>query len=90
MFDGESFNGCFYAEELDFGDEYSSVKSSKKSFKCVGTYYHWPLFKDWEDHKIVHQTEKAILFEVPAGRFWVPKALMKGLRVHKSFIRKYI
>ena len=36
MFDfdgyGEGVNGNYYSEELDFGDEYNSVRTSKKRY----------------------------------------------------------
>lgn len=59
-------------------------------------YYHRRLFREDEKFSIIHETEKAILFEVKMGRFWVPKKLLREekfgesiqYRVHKSFIRR--
>lgn len=104
MFDfdayGEGVNGNYYSEELDFGGEYDSVRTSsvKKrytrrtaSFSKDPLYYHVELFKNKEAHSIVRETDGAILYAVDAGEFWVPKALIKrGKYVHKSFKRKYI
>lgn len=102
MFDfdgyGEGVNGNYYSEELDFGDEYNSVRTSKKrythrttSFTKDPLYYHVELFGKKEAHSIVRETDGAILYAVDAGEFWVPKALIKrGKYVHKSFKRKYI
>ena len=57
-------------------------------------YYHEPLVDDDEEHCVVHETDKAILSEVGAGQFWVPKSLMRErggeVLVHRVFTREYI
>lgn len=62
-------------------------------------YYHRLLFLDhFEKFSIVHETEKAMLFEHKHGKFWVPKKLIRIRKygknetyfVHKSFRRKYL
>jgi len=91
--DGEGVNGNCYSEEMEFGGEYASVKGNGKGkFHYDRLYYHRNLFAINEPHSILHETPKAILFEVPEGQFWVPKKLLMGSRtkVHKSFTRKYL
>jgi hypothetical protein len=99
MFDcgyGEGINGNMYSEELALNGEYDSVKRKHKhhsSFHKNPGYYHIPLFEKTEDPKIVHETDKAILYKVEDGDFWVPKSLLYhgfNLRVHKCFQRTYL
>jgi len=80
---------------------FSASQTRKKPFYRDTLYYHKELF-DWrEGFEKIHETEKAILFRVESGDFWVPKALLRTYsdcgyetkikyRVHKSFFRKYI
>lgn len=36
--------------------------------------------------RIIHQTEKAYLFDSKEGKFWVPKALVKELKKKSCYI----
>lgn len=39
--------------------------------------YHRPLFFTGEQHVLTHKTDKAYLFTVRDGSFWVPKSLVR-------------
>lgn len=93
MFEGgDGDNGYYYSEEMDFGGEYESVRRPARKAKNP-LYYFRRLFADGESGTVVHETAKAVLFEVDDGRrFWVPKKLLRENRtlVHVSFNRSYI
>jgi len=81
-------------EGAPFGGYSESVR--RRSYNPPNRlYYHQPLWGWGEGHKTVHETDRAILFEVGEGQFWVPRTLIrKGLHgklyVHRSFERNYI
>ena len=90
---GEGINGHYYLEEMDFSGEYDSVcKCKRYPFVRNPLYYFHHLFGPHEEYRVVYETDKAVLFEVVDGRFWVPKALMRESRtlVHNSFRRSYL
>ena len=104
--ESEGFNGNYHSDELErIGEEgevlgsyyrryrpqgvYKSPKKVQKDSKDP-LYYHVPLFAEGETYKVVRETEKAFLYEVQDGKFWVPKALIKNGMVYKAFERKYI
>lgn len=95
---GEGLNGQMHCEEVDVIDSDNlgpgavCWPSKPKPFIRDRYYYHVELFDENEPHEIVHETEKAVLFEVPRGEFWVPKALMcpDYVLVHLCFRRHYL
>lgn len=96
----EGINGYYYDEEREYGDDldglWGGTRSSRKklvpssTFVANSLHFHVPLFSADEQHHKVHETEKAVLYEVQKGKFWVPKALIRGKLVHKGFRRKYL
>lgn len=88
---GEGVNGNHYAEGLEFSGEYDSLRK-QSTFVKNPLYYFRRLFGPDENHRTLHETKKAVLFEVDEGRFWVPKALLREDRtfVHQSFRRSYL
>jgi hypothetical protein len=86
MLEDDDGYACDHEDTCDYGPGYS-----RRSVNHL--YYHVPLFDENELNSIVRETEKAILFCVPAGLFWVPKSLIRGdsvRLVHKCFKRKYV
>jgi len=86
-------------EGVPFGGVSESLLQPKRLKRGMGYYknplhFHTHLFGEDEESKIIHETKKAILYEVPKGRFWVPKALIRhrfgSIFVHRSFCRDYI
>ena len=92
----EGINGDMYSEEMAFSDdndyEQSYWRKRRKKFHRDPLFYHKKLFEEDEERRVVHETRKAILFEVPDGKFWVPKKLLryKNTLVHVSFRREYL
>lgn len=87
----EGINGYYYNPDLDIDGYYDEYPArSKNPFVKDSLFYHVPLFEPGEHAEVVAKTDKAILFRVSKGEFWVPKSLMVGRLVHISFKRKYI
>ena len=113
-FDLEPYRGItsWDAEDYQFGspsqmkltgdDDYKPRSSYRSKMPIVKDphYYHVHLFGDNENFSIVRETEKAVLYQVDDGKFWVPKKLLKTqsyndpdhptILVHKIFKRKYV
>lgn len=95
----EGFNGWYYSEEYEetYTDGGLPPRHTRRkpvvtrnTFVANSRYYHVQLFGVDERYRIVHETDRAVLYEVQKGKFWVPKALMKGKMVHRAFKRKYL
>jgi hypothetical protein len=73
LVDAEGLNGNYHhPEDCDDCDDYGY-------YNFDPNYYHVRLFYPRENPKIVRETDKAILFSVNAGEFWVPKSLIRKL-----------
>jgi len=85
-------NGYQYSEDVEYDELYNYTFSRRKPFIRNEYYYHVDLFRPTEQHCVVRETEKAVLFGVPDGQFWVPKSLMNGRRtkVWRQFRRRYV
>lgn len=86
--DGEGINGQYYDEDRYLNGDYSGGRFGYAARNP--DYHHRRMFCKGEKHSVVCKTEKAVLFEVSKGRFWVPKALLRGDLVHKNFVRSYL
>ena len=84
----EGINGHYYCEERYLSGDYSEGQFRRT--RIDPDYHHRRLFWKGEPHTVIHKTEEAVLFEVAEGRFWVPKALLRGDLVHKNFVRSYL
>jgi len=84
MFDaiGEGVNGNYYSEEHFEAADGPDCRRRRRKKDGVGfcpdrEYYHVRLFAPNENPELVTETEKAYLFKVADGEFWVPKKLCK-------------
>ena len=72
-----SYDECFWG-----GDSCGNSYDYYNGFDYDPNFYHYRV-----RFKIIHETDKAYLFEVSEGQFWCPKSLLKNVKIKNKDLR---